>query len=859
MRQPIPSVVNDFSKGLITETTEISFPQNACTETFDCVFDRTGFVARRKAFVYEDNHTTDLTFTHNTGRAYTEFIWTAVGGNGDISFLVQQHGSVIHFYDISSSTDVSPNRKAFTIVLTSYQPTGDVRDPGIYPCQYASGRGQLTIVSQAIKSLYVIYTSSTGSLTVTSYDLQTRDFAGLNDGLAVTTRPTDSVSGLQTDNPAHYYNLINQGWGEVAGAALTAWDTARSDMPSNADYIALYRASVTNIFDNNRVLAMDPLNTPAAKGHFILTATNPNRTAALLADGFSLTLSSPASLISQSTGSLLYFGWVNGAGSPNTPTFAFDGIKSVAYGSTPIKYIQGSLSNLNTMYIGKNYSTAPQIIQKAVVYGTTDRGYQATTNPASITYTLYAKQTAPASKTDGTVLGTVTFADLSDGSGGKTINSNDTTTAWKYVWVGQNQISSLADTPLLAEVEFYTPGSGSSGIIDNISTFERPKTCSFFAGRLFYAGLDDFQLNNTIFFTQILQSESQYGQCYQVNDPTNESIFNLLPSDGGTIVIPEMASVRKLFAYQNALLILASNGVWMVTGGSSGGFGGGFQANDYFVKKLSSIGTASPLSIVDRRGVPVWWSEDGIYTIQYDPRFNSFEVINMTFKTIRSFFLDIPKTNRKYVKGAYDPVLDIIYWVYNSNANPVDNWSYDSVLVYSGINQAFYPWTIGGTNPTVRGVVAVQDAQHIDSLVIKYPVTSLSGSTDTLTYATHLGTGYLDWTATDYLSYFITSFKIDGKIQQYFQSNYIWVMEEQQQGASCYVQGLFDFFTDPNSGKWSNRQQVCNSFRSDRAVNFKRLKIRGKGRALQLRFTSETGKPFQIQGWAIYETLNQQP
>jgi hypothetical protein len=39
-------------------------------------------------------------------------------------------------------------------------------------------------------------------------------------------------------------------------------------------------------------------------------------------------------------------------------------------------------------------------------------------------------------------------------------------------------------------------------------------------------------------------------------------------------------------------------------------------------------------------------------------------------------------------------------------------------------------------------------------------------------------------------------------------------------------------------------------------MRFRRLKVRGKGRALQLRFESETGKPFTIVGWAYKGSAN---
>ena len=888
MRQPNPILQNSFVKGLITEATEIAFPQNACTEAFDVVFDPKGPITRRKGFDFEDSYVTTNAPATQTGEVFTEWVWTAVAGNGEIAFLVQQQGKNLFFYDISTSIAVSPNKKSFSLDLTNYVPSGSGLNPAIYPCQYANGRGNLVIVNRACNPFYVAYSTTSDTITATGYNIQTRDFTGVDDGLGLTERPTGTVADLKTNNPAHYYNLLNQGWSENLGSALSAWDTARTDLPSNADYIALYRSSPTVNFDNARVNNQDPLNTPAAKGHYILTATNPDRTAAMVADGFTgASLTNPSVLIDRSAGTIIsnnVSDLIYGTG-----LIAFDGVTSATRASAQWLYFIDTAAN---SWVGKNYSSQPRQISQAIVFGTNDDGFYYSGAP-SITWTLKGSQTSPVNKTDGTTLGTITFTDAPNESGGRTIVSSDASTFWNYVWV-YNDKSDLGHPMMLVEAQFYSPGGNPSEVP---STVERPKTVAFHAGRLFYAGLDAFSLNNTIFFTQILNKETQYGQCYQVNDPTNEELFNLLPSDGGTITIPELASVRKLFAYQNALLVFASNGVWLISGGRANGYGGGFAANDYFVKKLSSVGMNSPLSIVDRRGVPMWWGEDGIYTINYDANYNSFNVINITFKTIRSFFLDVPFANKQYVKGTYDPVYDVCYWLYSSEEG--NTYNYNAVLCFNGVAGSFSPWTISEADAQVRGIILVQDAAHNHLPTIKYTTTYPSSSNEVLLYSETNNTGFFDWDTyseislddsqrKDYTSYFITGYQVESKSQTYMESPYVWVFlsdvavpagfllleddtellledgeEIELEGTyppGCYVQGVFDFTSSPNSGKWSNKQQCYNNQDYlNRTLNFRRLKVRGRGRAIQLKFTSQSGRPFQIAGWSVLESIAGNP
>jgi len=69
--------------------------------------------------------------------------------------------------------------------------------------------------------------------------------------------------------------------------------------------------------------------------------------------------------------------------------------------------------------------------------------------------------------------------------------------------------------------------------------------------------------------------------------------------------------------------------------------------------------------------------------------------------------------------------------------------------------------------------------------------------------------------------------------------------------------------TNDETGRWSNPQQgikpkrvhaptnAANPNNDGHGVRHSKLKIRGKGRCLVLRFESEDGKDFQLLGWAV--------
>lgn len=847
-RQSATSIQNNFTQGLITESTPLGFPEQACTETYDCIFHRTGKVIRRPGIDFETGYTSTAT-TYISGQATSEYQWTAAGGSGHKNFAVVQQANTIYFYDCDDLSSLSPAKRTETITLTTYLPSGSSKVPGTYPCSYAQGNGDLFITNAAASPIYVKYDSASDTLTATAITVQFRDFIGLTSEVSgITTRPTASVATLKSGSPKHYYNLLNQGWFASSADALTQWDAAFTTMPSMADVPSLYRASNTDTFDPTMVPAKDPGSVPAPKGHFILTAWDHDRQTAMTNEGFTgATIGTISSAISYSTGTTISDGgWTNVSNAFNSTTSATYNGGGVAYCATGA-----------THYLGKNYSSSPKKISSVTVYGSNNQGFLSgvfafTTN---LTLTLYGKQgSAPTTATDGTSLGSSTFLCVADESGGRTINSSDTSTAWDYVWVSYS--CGLANPQYYtAEITFYATVPGDS---ETITTYERPSSTAFFAGRVWYAGIEAQSLSNNIYFSQIIQRREQYGRCYQANDPAGEYYNDLLSDDGGVIKILEMGTVTRLFPTRSALFVFATNGVWVISGAS----GAGFKATDYVVRRLSNIGTVARNSFIDFKGTPMWWAEDGIYVTKFDPQFESYTVENITLKTIKSFILDIPMANRAYVKGAYDPINDYAYWLYNDEANPSQNYDYTNVLVMNGVTNAFFPWTIStsATN-AIRGLLYVKDPDLSTEGRIKFhAVSAYSGSSESTTFAEFSATSYRDWPNqenSDYTSYFITGYAMHGATQRFTQSNYVFVFMEILANSSAFVQGIYDFGNNRNSGRWSSSQQAYDSTTSYKDYSVRRLKVRGKGRSYQLRFASEDGKPFSIVGWSVFETSNQ--
>lgn len=830
-RQAQTVIETNFIKGLITEATALKSDPSSCTETFDCVFDFTGKVSRRLGIEYEDSYALN-SVTKETNEIFTEYLWTSVGGLGTISFAVVQQGSTLRFYDASNDDALSANPKSFTVDLTDYLPSTGTRDPALFRCDFAQGSGRLIVVNEACDPFYIEYDATGDTIAGTAITLLARDFEGLDDGLGINDRPADTVAGIKSSNPEHYYNLINQGW--YIADALAQWDTARADLPSNADTVPLYRSLPTDAFDNLLVVENSPGNTPAPKGHFILEVGAIDRGAALSAEGFTgVTIGSSTPEISKGTGTV-----INAAGMTN-PSFAFDN-NQASY--------TNSVGTSTSTYVGKNLGASATQISKAIIHAPSSGGYQ-NGGTASMTATLYGKNgSAPSSSTDGTSLGTITFTNLSDEHVGRTITSGDLVTVYQYVWVRFSTASAV--TWVITEIELYSS--------DPTTTFYRPTATAFLAGRAWFGGINSQDLSSNIYFSQIIETKDQFNKCYQANDPTSEFSADLLPNDGGVIKIPEMATLVRLVPLQNSLMALATNGVWLI-GGSGGNQ---FQANDYVIQKLSPVGTNSPMSLAMVQGIPYWWTDTDIYTAAFDPSYGTYQVKPVTTTTISTFLTSIPTVAHTLVKGVYNRGDFWVYWLYNSEGD-VD-YTYDAVLVLNTITGAFYPWTIGDGAPEVRGLLVVSTPTLSTDPAVKLLTTiDAGGGLENITFSEFSNDHYVDWdiagAAVDYTSYAITGYRISGEANKNFQSNYVSLFFDAEDDASCFVQGRFDFTSSGTSGRWSTVQQVYPSQsnrNTNRAAVHSRRKIRGSGPALQLKFESESGKPFTLLGYTIWETGN---
>jgi hypothetical protein len=433
--------------------------------------------------------------------------------------------------------------------------------------------------------------------------------------------------------------------------------------------------------------------------------------------------------------------------------------------------------------------------------------------------------------------------------------------------------------------------SGVSGVTSTTTSFQRPATSAFFAGRVFYGGINHVGFNSNIYFTQIIERPDQYGNCYQLNDPASEELFDLLPSDGGVIAIPEAGTIIKMFTVPGGLCVFAANGVWFITGST----GLGFTANDYAQLKIADINTLSDTSFVNVNGFPSWWNSEGIYIMQGGQNLPAVKALS--YDKIKTFYDEIPVDSKRFARGFFDRTDGHIRWLYRSESTSTLEkiYEYDRVLNFNIRTEAFYPWTISPSDVKVHTILSselvtrpinldlVTENDLVDLIVDsngdqvitytasgsadqqfdKYLVSYADSGSYEFSFANRTDSTYKDWESYDnfgiiYNSYFKSGQRLDGQAIAKGQANWVNVYSRTLEPVKYNFQALWDFANTGDTGRWSSSQQITHTDTNYTNAS-RRLKVRGHGKAMQFKVSSVLDEPFDVIGWSSFRSINAAP
>jgi len=261
-----------FVKGIVTEASPLTYPENASIDEDNFVLNRDGSRSRRLGVDYELDYYLKATglgsSTITTGKQ-SFHRWESPGGDTSVSIGVIRIADRLWFIDLLTTNPSANFLNGGNYISLTGLNKADIDTAVI---------NNSLIVSSSDLDAPILLTYNVSAQTVSQEDitLKVRDIWGVDDGLELTERPT-------TLSNEHKYNLRNQGWSSQMSNANGTKDAlpylfaVYNYYPSNADLSSLgketnvasgnYDYFVPSIFERSTVYTG-----LAPKGSFIIDA-----------------------------------------------------------------------------------------------------------------------------------------------------------------------------------------------------------------------------------------------------------------------------------------------------------------------------------------------------------------------------------------------------------------------------------------------------------------------------------------------------------------------------------------------------------------------------------------------------------
>lgn len=270
----------NFVGGLNTEGGYFVTPKNSWIEGTNVIPQIDGSAKIRNGLELENNYSvqsyTDGSFTNYSATnnvsnvfstAYVVHKWENVNSKPTVNFFVVQTGNIIHFYDADKAI-TSANKRPFTVDLLDYKIEQVTQLDNSAYIQITSFYGVLLLTHKHIDPLVLSFQEDTNTLEVLSLRLRIRDFKGIFTGYPDNVEKTDAEWTALGFKEAVVYNLLNQGWN---GQQLGTYKNSTGKWPSNTKQWIFGK-------DSNDDFSVATLNkqefgsSPAPKGRNIVEA-----------------------------------------------------------------------------------------------------------------------------------------------------------------------------------------------------------------------------------------------------------------------------------------------------------------------------------------------------------------------------------------------------------------------------------------------------------------------------------------------------------------------------------------------------------------------------------------------------------
>lgn len=452
------------------------------------------------------------------------------------------------------------------------------------------------------------------------------------------------------------------------------------------------------------------------------------------------------------------------------------------------------------------------------------------------------------------------------------------------------------------------------------STPGGPSVVTGFAGRVWFAGFSGEvedgdskspRLSSYVMFSQVVNDPSQIGLCYQDGDPTSYDTPDVIATDGGFIRIDGAYGIKRLVDVGSSLLVVATNGVWRVTGGSDYGF----SATEYKVDKITDHGVRGRSSVLLVDNTIMFWGDDGIYHV-HPNEYGDWVADNISQNRIQTLYDSISTESKRLASGHYDGYSRKARWIFNNDISSSEDTR--ELILDLNIN-AFYTNTIGSidtnspkvinifeTKPfsnttTTENIVVNNDQVQANSVDVVMTIETQASSTreigyvaltDTtpnieFTFSNYSDIQFKDWrsvddTGVDAAAYLVTGYLAGGDFQRKKQVNYLTAYFKRTEDgfsdidgelipnnqSSCLLQAQWKWHNTASGNEWRTPYQIYrykryyaasgtgDTFDTGEKVITTKNKIRGRGRVISLKFYTEEGKDCHLYGWSMILGVN---
>ncbi|QXN67703.1 hypothetical protein [Vibrio phage VP41s3] len=442
----------------------------------------------------------------------------------------------------------------------------------------------------------------------------------------------------------------------------------------------------------------------------------------------------------------------------------------------------------------------------------------------------------------------------------------------------------------------------------------RPQTLQSYAGRVFFAGFESTprlindvrpDFGNHVFFSQVVKANADITKCYQWADPTSEVDSDVVDTDGGFIKINSARNIIGLEEVSTGLFVIAENGVWLISGTTSGLF----SATGYQVNKVSDFGCVSPNSITSYNNNVFYFADEGIIGLIFDKTAGTHIAQNITETKIQSLYNKLPLNCKQRAVVTAQRSERYIRWLVSEGYSNPNSFSLE--IIFSLNTGAFFinrfksdidtPETVLGyieernTSDEVGSgdyqVVVGLDKVIAGSSQVTVRLLRRSGGTsykeikylvgnpldDTIGFYQYNNEDFLDFGKVDAEAFLLSApQKLDDTQRRkqiaslathMARTDYTKLTGSNLEIINPSALSLrirWDYADSVDSGKWS-KERECYRYR--RPLNLKqgdniyphevitaRERVRGSGTAFQFEFRTKPKHDAQLLGWAVSVT-----